>query len=109
MDPALAPLQILQEMEACAVLGGLLGAVRAFFPKRGRAAFLPDVLFVGAMLLALQSYTAAYSAGGVLRWYMVVSAAGSAAVVGGLLGLPGRFLRVHRKKSFKKIQKQLAK
>lgn len=109
MDPALTLRQILQEMEACAVLGGILGAMRTFFPKKGRAAFLPDVVFVGMMLFALQSYTVAYSAGGILRWYMVVSAVESSAAAGGLLRLPEKFLRIYRKKSFKKIQKQLAK
>lgn len=109
MAPALELPQIGQEMLACAVMGGVLGMIRAVFPKKGRAAFLPDVLYVGAMLFCLQSYTAAYSAGGVLRWYMVGSAVASAAAVGGLLGLPVRFLRVYRKKSFKKIQKELAK
>lgn len=109
MAPVLAPMQILQEMEACALLGGILGAVRAFFPKRGRAAFLPDLVYVGVFLLALQSYAAGSSIGGVLRWYMIGSAAASAAAVGTLLSLPGRFLRLHRKKSLKKIQKELAK
>jgi hypothetical protein len=48
--------------------------VRAVFPVRGRAAFLPDMALVGAVLLGLQSYAAALSAGGVLRWYMPGSA-----------------------------------
>ncbi len=109
MNPALTLRQIMQEMEACAVLGGIMGSVRAFFPQKGRAAFLPDVAFVGVMLFALQSYTAAYSVGGILRWYMVLGAVGSAAAAGGLLRLPEKFLRMYRKKSFKKIQKQLAK
>ena len=50
------------------------GGVRAVFPVRGRAAFLPDMALVGAVLLGLQSYAAALSAGGVLRWYMPGSA-----------------------------------
>lgn len=109
MAPALAPLQILQEVEACALLGGILGAVRTLFPKRGRAAFLPDLIYVGVLLMALQSYAAGSSVGGVLRWYMIGSAAVSAAAAGTLLALPGRFLRLHRKKSLKKSQKELAK
>ena len=52
----------------------MLGSVRAVFPVRGRAAFLPDMALVGAVLLGLQSYAAALSAGGVLRWYMPGSA-----------------------------------
>ncbi|EEU97061.1 hypothetical protein FAEPRAA2165_01320 [Faecalibacterium duncaniae] len=55
-------------------MGLVLGSVRAVFPVRGRAAFLPDMALVGAVLLGLQSYAAALSAGGVLRWYMPGSA-----------------------------------
>ena len=75
MAPALAPALIGQEAAACALLGLMLGSVRAVFPVRGRAAFLPDMALVGAVLLGLQSYTAALSAGGVLRWYMPGSSA----------------------------------
>ena len=74
MAPALAPALIGQEAAACALLGFVLGSVRAVFPVRGRAAFLPDMALVGAVLLGLQSYAAALSAGGVLRWYMPGSA-----------------------------------
>lgn len=74
MAPALAPALIAQEAAACALLGLVLGSVRAVFPVRGRAAFLPDMALVGAVLLGLQSYAAALSAGGVLRWYMPGSA-----------------------------------
>ena len=74
MAPALAPELIGQEAAACALLGLVLGSVRAVFPVRGRAAFLPDMALVGAVLLGLQSYAAALSAGGVLRWYMPGSA-----------------------------------
>ena len=74
MAPALAPALIGQEAAACALLGLVLGSMRAVFPVRGRAAFLPDMALVGAVLLGLQSYAAALSAGGVLRWYMPGSA-----------------------------------
>ena len=74
MAPALAPALIGQEAAVCALLGLVLGSVRAVFPVRGRAAFLPDMALVGAVLLGLQSYAAALSAGGVLRWYMPGSA-----------------------------------
>ena len=59
MAPALELPQIGQEMLACAVMGGILGAIRTVFPKRGRAAFLLDVLYVGMMLFCLQSCPAA--------------------------------------------------
>ena len=74
MAPALAPALIGQEAAACALLGFVLGSMRAVFPVRGRAAILPDMALVGAVLLGLQSYAAALSAGGVLRWYMSGSA-----------------------------------
>lgn len=74
MAPAIAPALIGQEAAVCALLGLVLGSVRAVFPVRGRAAFLPDMALVGAVLLGLQSYAAALSAGGVLRWYMPGSA-----------------------------------
>ena len=71
MVQVLLPARLLQEAAACAALGAALGAVRAFLPVRGRAAFVPDVLLSGAVLLACQSYAAGYSKAGVLRWYMV--------------------------------------
>ena len=64
MAPALAPALIGQEAAVCALLGLVLGSVRAVFPVRGRAAFLPDMALVGAVLLGLQSYAAALSARG---------------------------------------------
>ena len=66
MGPALSPGAGGQEMAACAVLGGVLGAARAVLPTRGRAAFLPDMLFVGAVLMALQSYAVSQSQAGQL-------------------------------------------
>ena len=62
MVQVLLPARLLQEAAACAVLGAALGAARAFLPVRGRAAFAPDVLLSGAVLLACQSYAAGYSA-----------------------------------------------
>ena len=56
MVQVLLPVRLLQEAVACAVLGAALGVVRAFLPVRGRAAFMPDVLLSGAVLLACQSY-----------------------------------------------------
>ena len=72
MAPALDITLVGQEMAACAALGAALGGARALFPEKGRAAFLPDVLLVGALLLGLQSYAAALSAGASL---MVLAAA----------------------------------
>ena len=74
MVRVLLPVRLLQEAAACAMLGAALGAVRAFLPARGRAAFVPDVLLSGVVLLVCQSYAAGYSAAGVLRWYMVAAA-----------------------------------
>lgn len=85
MAPALAPGAVGQEMVRCALLGSALGAVRAVLPTRGRAAFVPDVLFVGAVLLALQSYAAGQSQAGQLRGYMVLAAFCAAGLVQHLL------------------------
>ena len=74
MGPALSPGAVGQEMAACAVLGGVLGAARAVLPTRGRAAFLPDMLFVGAVLMALQSYAVSQSQAGQLRGYLALAA-----------------------------------
>ena len=58
MVQVLLPARLLQEAAACAALGAALGAARAFLPVRGRAAFVPDVLLSGAVLLVCQSYAA---------------------------------------------------
>ena len=93
MVQVLLPACLVQETAACAVLGAALGAARAFFPVRGRAAFLPDVLLSGAVLLACQSYAAGYSYTGVLRWYMVLAAFAAALCAAGVLGIPLRAVR----------------
>lgn len=87
MVRVLLPVRLLQEAVACAMLGAALGAVRAFLPARGRAAFVPDVLLSGAVLLVCQSYAA-----GVLRWYMVLAAFAAALCTAGVLGIPLRAL-----------------
>lgn len=87
MVRVLLPVRLLQEAVACAVLGAALGAVRAFLPVRGRAAFVPDMLLSGAVLLTCQSYAA-----GVLRWYMVLAAFAAALCTAGVLGVPLRAL-----------------
>ena len=92
MVRVLLPVRLLQEAAACAMLGAALGAVRAFLPARGRAAFVPDVLLSGAVLLACQSYAAGYSKAGVLRWYMVLAAFAAALCTAGVLGIPLRAL-----------------
>ena len=92
MVQVLLPARLLQEAAACATLGAALGAVRAFLPVRGGAAFVPDVLLSGAVLLVCQSYAAGYSKAGVLRWYMVAAAFTAALCVAGVLGVPLRVL-----------------
>ena len=92
MVQVLLPARLLQEAAACAALGAALGAARAFLPVRGRAAFVPDVLLSGAVLLVCQSYAAGYSKAGVLRWYMVATAFAAALCVAGVLGIPLRAL-----------------
>lgn len=90
MGPALSPAQVGQEAAACAVLGAVIGGVRAFFPVRGRGAFWPDLFLVGVVLLGCQSYTASLSPGGVLRWYMLAAAVLAAAGAEALFGVPLR-------------------
>lgn len=92
MAPALSVGLIGQEAAACALLGAVLGGVRAFFPAKGRAAFLPDVLLVGALLLGLQSYAASLSFGGVLRWYQLAAAALGAGIAEAVLRVPLRLV-----------------
>ena len=74
MGPALTPAEVGRELAACGLLGACLGGARAFFPSKGRGAFLPDVLLVGAVLLLCQSYAASFSTDGVLRWYLLAAA-----------------------------------
>ena len=90
MIPVLPPAALGQEIAACTVLGGCTGAVRAFFPVKGRAAFLPDVLWVGVVLTAVQSYAAGESSAGVLRWYMAAAAFAGAGAAAFVLGVPLR-------------------
>ena len=88
MIPVLPPSAIAQELTACTVLGGCTGVVRAVFPVRGRAAWVPDFLWVGTVLTLLQSYAAGQSPAGVLRWYMAAAGfagAGAAAFVLGVV------------------------
>ena len=74
MLPVLQPAQLGRELAVCTILGAAVGVVRAFFPVRGRGAFVPDALLTGAVLFGVQSYAAALSSAGVLRWYMVLAA-----------------------------------
>ena len=95
MIPVLPPAALGQEAAACVVLGAGFGAARAFWPVKGRAAFVPDLLLVGGVLAALQSYAAGQSAAGVLRWYMVLAGFVGAGAAAFVLGVPlraaGRF------------------
>ena len=91
MLPVLQPAQLGQELAACAVLGAVIGAVRAFFPVRGRKAFVPDALLAGAVLFGTQSYAAALSKAGVLRWYMVAAGFFAALFAAAVLGVPVRW------------------
>lgn len=95
MAPVLAPWQAGWDLACCLYLGGLVGALRAVAPGRGRGAFLPDMALVGMLLLFLQSYAAGYSQAGSLRWYMVAGGAAGALAAQSLLGpLAARVWRV---------------
>lgn len=88
MSFVLSPGQVGRELLFCLLLGAACGAVRAWFPTRGRGAFLPDFLLVGAVLLFLQSYAAGWSEAGALRWYMLAGGAAGALGSTVLLGPP---------------------
>ena len=88
MIPVLPPAALGREITACVVLGACTGAVRAFFPVKGRAAFLPDVVWVGVVLAAVQSYAAGESFAGVLRWYMTAAAFAGAVAAAFAAGVP---------------------
>lgn len=90
MIPVVQPGELGQELYACAALGAVIGTGRAVFPIRGRKAFLPDLLAVGSILFAVQSYAAGRSSAGVLRWYMFAAAFAGEATVAQLLGVPLR-------------------
>ena len=92
MLPVLQPAQLGRELAACTILGAAVGVVRAFFPVRGRGAFVPDALLTGAVLFGVQSYAAAHSSAGVLRWYMVLAAFAAALCTAAVLGIPVRCL-----------------
>lgn len=64
MIPVLPPAALGQEIAACTVLGASIGALRAVFPARGRAAFVPDLVWMGAVLAAVQNYAAGQSSAG---------------------------------------------
>ena len=93
MIPGLPPEVLGQEIAACTVLGASIGALRAVFPARGRAAFVPDLVWMGAVLAAVQSYAAGQSSAGVLRWYMAAGAGAAAFVLGAPLRAAGGVLQ----------------
>ena len=124
MLPVLQPAQLGRELAACTIMGAAVGVVRAFFPVRGRGAFVPDALLTGAVLFGVQSYAAALSSAGVLRWYMVLAAFAAALCTAAVLGIPVRWAgqclaarsaprstqrTPERKKNHKKSEKELAK
>ncbi len=90
MLPVLPPAALGQEALACGALGACIGAVRALFPVRGRAAIAPDALLVGGLLLTLQSYAAGQSLAGELRWYMAAAGFAGAFAAAAVLGIPLR-------------------
>ena len=114
MIPVLPPSAIAQELTACTVLGGCTGVVRAVFPVRGRAAWVPDFLWVGTVLTLLQSYAAGQSPAGVLRWYMAAAGFAGAGAAAFVLGAQrcvrqqnARKLRRNAKRTAKKRKKNL--
>ena len=109
MIPVLPPAALGQEIAACTVLGASIGALRAVFPARGRAAFVPDLVWMGAVLAAVQSYAAGQSSAGVLRWYMAAAAFAGAGAAAFVLGAPlraaGGVLQRRRRARRRKVRK----
>ena len=64
---------------------GAVGQEMLVLPTRGRAAFLPDLLFVGCVLMALQGYAVSQSQAGQLRGYMALAAFCTAGAVQAVL------------------------
>ena len=52
--------------------------------------FVPDLVWMGAVLAAVQSYAAGQSSAGVLRWYMAAAAFAGAGAAAFVLGAPLR-------------------
>ncbi len=73
MAPVLTPWQAAQDALACLVIGCCTGLLRTLAPAKGRAAFLPDFIWVGLLLTLLQGFAAGYSASSALRWYMLAA------------------------------------
>lgn len=90
MIPALLPEQLLREALACGGWGLWLGTLRAALPGRGRAGSWADFFLTGGLLLGTQSYAAALSQAGTLRWYMLAAAFGAAAAAERILAPPLR-------------------
>ena len=111
MIPVLPPAALGQEIAACTVLGASIGALRAVFPAKGRAAFVPDLVWVGAVLAAVQSYAAGQSSAGVLRWYMAAAAFAGAGAAAFVLGAPLRAAGgvLQRRANYAAAQKELQK
>lgn len=51
---------------------------------------MPDLVWMGAVLAAVQSYAAGQSSAGVLRWYMAAAAFAGAGAAAFVLGAPLR-------------------
>lgn len=93
MAAVLEPRLLLREALCCMLLGAALGALRACLPAKGRAAFVLDMLLVGALLALMQSFAAGVSGTGTLRWYMLAGGAAGALLAHRVLAAPLGALR----------------
>lgn len=89
------PLQVGLDLLDCMGIGLLVGLVRILFSYRKKAVGIAaDFLCTGLCFLLLQSYAVGYSQAGVLRWYMLLSAAmGAWSVERLLVGLRNKISR----------------
>ena len=88
------PLLVLADVLQCLGIGFYCAALAALLPRGSSTVrFWNDFCGAGLVLLLLQSYGAARSSAGMLRWYMLAAAAAGAAAGEWLLFLPCARLR----------------
>ena len=101
MIPVLPPAALGQEIAACTVLGASIGALRAVFPARGRAAFVPDLVWMGAVLAAVQSYAAGQSSAGAAAFVLGAPLRAAGGVLQRRVLRPAERRRARRRKARK--------
>ncbi len=103
------PVQISIDLLDCMGVGLLVGLVRILFSYRNKvAAATADFICTGFCFVLLQSYAVGYSQAGVLRWYMLLSAAAGAWSVESLLAGTRNKISNTLRKTFQVRHKKIA-